>query len=321
MSNNRRDDSMLNRLATFLTNQACLSIQSIRLIKPSIYLIKDEQNQQFILKGYRKLEIIDKQWALFDQLDLSFVIPFCYFPNQKKYVTWGGYYWTLQKFYATRKLDYYNKIDRDHAWKVMKQFHKETDGITLSDQPHSTAFVSKWKSRLAKWKQSKDLMHHFGYQNVYQEIEKQLVESIAWFVSINKPVIEKQPLFQKNWIHGDVASHNFLSDNKGNVYLIDFDLLSPSPSIYDEIQLGQRFLPYINHDFNQLYTYIEPVTEQAYELFCVALTMPTDFVREWWYFVIKTKEMADISNYLVDFQLSWEERKQFVETINKELYR
>ncbi|CQR46965.1 Phosphotransferase enzyme family protein [Paraliobacillus sp. PM-2] len=321
MNNHKRDDSVLNRLTTFLNNNADLSIQSIKLIKPPIYLVTNHLNQQFILKGYKKLETIDKQWQLFDRVDQDFIIRFCPFPNKKRYLKWGGYYWTLQKYYPARKLDYHKKKDRKRAWRVMKQFHHATTGLTIPNESCSTAFVPKCKSRLNKWQQSKEIMDHLGYQKLYQEIELQLIESIEWFVSTNNPAIEDSRYFQANWIHGDVASHNFLSDNKDNIYLIDFDLLSPSPSIYDEIQLGQRFLPYIEHDFDQLNSYIEPVTYQAYQLFFIALTIPTDFVREWWYYISKSTAIADISSYLIDFQLSWEERRQFVETVKRELNR
>ncbi|WP_182200472.1 phosphotransferase [Paraliobacillus salinarum] len=317
MSNNGKDDSILNRLVVFLKDEACLSIQSINLIKPTIYFIIDQHNQQFILKGYRKNETIDKQLELFNQLDASFVIPFCAFPNKKQYLLWEGYYWTLQKYCSGRKLNFNNKKDRDDAWKTMKQFHNQTNELNLTRKSRSTDFISKWQGRLDKWKQSKELINYLGFPILYDEIEEQLLHSIDAFLSINQPAIEENPLYQTNWIHGDVASHNFLRDNKGNVYLIDFDLLSASPSIYDEIQLGQRYLPYIGHDFNQLADYIEPGSTQAYQLFRVALTIPADFVREWWYFVVKTNELTKISHFLIDFQLSWEERKQFVRKINK----
>lgn len=315
-----RDDSILNRLTTFLKETTTLSADRIEQIKPLVFILT-VNNEKYIVKGYINVTTIVKQWQLFEKLHYPAIIPFIRFPNRRKYIYWEGYYWTLQPFCTSSKLDYRYAEDRVKAAQLLHQFHQITKGMELTAAPYVPNLIAKWSSRLKRWQQLKAIFIQFEHLSLFQEIEAQLREGIAWFKEVNTPPIEKNDHFRSTWTHGDVASHNFLSDNRGNVYLIDFDLLSSSPYIYDEIQLGQRFLPYIQYDIDQLSMYIQPANDQVYQLYLIGVMLPVDFVREWWYFSIKARSNDDIYAYLVNFRLSWDERIKFIESVKRKLSR
>ncbi len=321
MNNGKRDDSLWNRLLLFLKQKGFLSIKNVQRVKAVNFIVTDDADQKFVLKGYQKQTTVLKQWELFSQIDQPFIVSFQRFPSGDRYLFWEGYYWTLQKYYRAQRLNYQWKKDRDQAWSSMKQFHQAASGIVIEHQPPTVNFVRKWENRLRRWQNTEQLLYRLGYRTLYNELETQLMEGITLFQQVNHPTLEANPSCQLNWIHGDVASHNFLRDNRNNIYLIDFDLLAPSPSIYDEIQLAQRFLPFIQDDIEQLEAYIHPDTLQTNQLFWIGVMIPADFIREWWYFIVQSKEEIAITNFLTEFCLSWNERKQFVETVKKKLNR
>ena len=77
-------------------------------------------------------------------------------------------------------------------------------------------------------------------------------------------------------LHGDVAHHNFLRTSDGELFLIDFDLISIGPEIADYLQYANRILPFLEWSTKEL-TDFEPF--QLYfqqKVFLYALGFPTD---------------------------------------------
>src|SRR5690625_6671391 len=86
---------------------------------------------------------------------------------------------------------------------------------------------------------------------------------------------EKEARLNGEWVHGDVASHNFIQNEQ--TFMIDFDLLRCGSQLYDYIQLGQRCLPHINWDIGDLLAY-DMVSERDVRKWLSAIIMPSDVI-------------------------------------------
>lgn len=319
MNRSKRDDSTKSRLASFLLEEGDLKIVSIKIVKYPIFKLKTETNQLYIIKGYKQLSIINKQWDFFKKVNQSFITGFITFPNKKLFLEGFGYYWALQPFHHAAKLDYQKEEDRQAAIQTLTVFHEVTKGIRIDTKIKQTKIIGKWYRRLEKWRQTKHLLINSGNAGLYSEVEQVMLERIDLYRSENIPEIETNKLYLLNWNHGDVASHNFLRDNRNRVYIIDFDLLSNAPPLYDYIQLCQRFLPYIDHSLDQLFTYIQTYSLKEQRLLLIGLTVPTDLIREWWYYTIRPHTEAEVEAYIGQFSIIWEERKKFVAQVDNML--
>lgn len=314
MNRSGRDDSVKNRLASFLNEEGDLKIIAIKIVKYPIFKVIASTSEVFIVKGYKQFPIFKKQWDFFSEINKSFITSFIPFPNKKHFLKGFGYYWTLQTYIDGKKLDYQKENDRIAAWQTLREFHTCTSGIQICSDIKKMNLMEKWLKRLGKWRQTKNIFEKIGKLSLYYELEKVMLERMELYQLENVQKIEDNILL--NWNHGDVASHNFLRDNSNNVYMIDFDLLAPAPALFDYIQLCQRFLPYIEHQLDQLYTYIQATSLQERRLLLIAITVPTDLIREWWYYSSRPHTLLEIEGYLEQFSMSWQERKQFVAQVD-----
>ena len=78
-----------------------------------------------------------------------------------------------------------------------------------------------------------------------------------------------------------MAHHNFMKTSKGELYLIDFDLISIGPEIADYLQYANRILPFLNWSLSELDTFepFQPFLKQ--KVFLYGLAFPSDILREW----------------------------------------
>ncbi|WP_112181469.1 MULTISPECIES: aminoglycoside phosphotransferase family protein [Paraliobacillus] len=316
LNSSKRDDSAKSRLASFLLEEGDLKIISIKIIKYPIFKIKTETNQLYIIKGYKQFSIIDKQWDFFSKVSQSFITKFIAFPNKRLFLEGFGYYWAMQPYLHAKKLDYHEEIDRQAALETLSDFHEVTRGIRMDTELKSTKIIGKWFRRLEKWRQTKQALINTGNASLYSEVEKVMLERIDLYHLENIPKLESNDASLLTWNHGDVASHNFLRDNRNRIYMIDFDLLASAPPLYDYIQLCQRFLPYIDHSLDQLYTYIHTYSLKEWRLLLIGVTVPTDLIREWWYYMTRPHTEAEIKAYIEQFSMSWQERKKFVDQVD-----
>ncbi|WP_162880787.1 phosphotransferase [Paraliobacillus sediminis] len=316
MNRSKRDDSTKSRLASFFLEEGDLKIATINIVKYPIFKLKTVTDQLYIIKGYKQFSVMDKQWKFFTEVNQSFITGFIAFPNKKHFIEGFGYYWALQPYHHATKLDYQKEEDRQAALQTLTDFHEVTRGIRIDTKMSQTDIIGKWFRRLEKWRQTKQILINTGNLVLYSEVENVMLERIDLYRSENTPEIEANKLYLLNWNHGDVASHNFLRDNRNRIYMIDFDLLSNAPPIYDYIQLCQRFLPYIDHSLDQLFTYIQTFSLKEWRLLLIGLTVPTDLIREWWYYTIRPHTEAEIEAYIGQFSISWQERKKFVDQVD-----
>jgi hypothetical protein len=305
----RRDDNHLNRLSSFLHWEGNLTVKEIHQIKENIYYLEADSEKQYILKGHSNVLNMKQQWDFFDKIKSKSIVPFVRFPNGKKDITTGtNYSWTLSPYISGRKLNYLHHHDRVLAVNTLKQFHRDASQIRIKKLIKKQLFYKRWHVRLNKFLETEFIFQKYGYMNLYRDITQlmtyylDIVSSYSWHVD--------QVDAERNgkWVHGDVASHNFI--HNGKTLLIDFDLLHCTTQLYDFIQLGQRFLPSIEWKLERLLQY-RMVSDRDLERFLYAIFIPSDVIREWLHY-LKSKRRLSVESYLQTMEAEWTKRKEFL---------
>lgn len=310
MSNHlSRDDQPFNRLSSFLYWEGNLEAKKIHPIKRNIYYIEIASGEKYVLKGHSNTSNMRQQWEFFERIQSRNVVPFERYPNGKKEITTGtNYSWTISPYVSGRKLNYQTAEDRKRVMILLKRFHAEANQIYVKKLLRKQPFYKRWHARLYRFLETEQIFERNGYLTLYNDISYmmkkylEIVESYSWY--------KEQLDAERNgsWVHGDVASHNFIQNEK--TYMIDFDLLHCTPQIYDYIQLGQRFLPYINWDIETLLGY-DMVEDVELEKFINSVFIPSDLVREWLHFLTR-KRRVSIEDYMETMELEWISRKEFL---------
>ncbi|WP_176555824.1 phosphotransferase [Virgibacillus ndiopensis] len=307
-SNSRRDELKINRLSSFLYQEGKVNVANIVPIKANVFLVKTSDGNKVILKKHRKKEDVDQQWDFFDKLSTSIVIPFRRFPNGKKILISNGYYWTIAPFIEGTKLNYAINDDRKACLATLRAFHERAEDIRVTNPLRRKLFYKRWYKRLQSFKNTRDYFLNYGFENLFKDIvqttetQLRLVSELPW------ERLERKAEEKRVWIHGDVASHNFIRSR--DVYMIDFDLLGQSPQIYDYIQLAQRFLPYLDWNLDKLISY-RMVEDSQLKFWILAMTVPSDVLREWLHFLSRNSTMS-MEEYLTNMENEWIKRQEFL---------
>ncbi|WP_407269580.1 phosphotransferase [Radiobacillus sp. PE A8.2] len=309
-----RDDSFIDRLASFFKESGWLNINFVKPIKNHVLYTVTEDGNAYILKGYRSKRILEQQWQFFEVVDRT-SYTFIRFPNGSQYIKGYGFYWTMSPYIKGESLDYSVEEDRIAAVETIANFHHSSAGVVLDHPRLNPPLYLKWKSRIGRLEATELILKKHGYTALYQDIVTVMNMLLERFSQLDWHVIEKKAVDLSTWIHGDVASHNFLRDNKKQVHLIDFDLLSLSPQTYDYIQLGQRFLPYLESDLHTLLNHSLSNKVADKETWLLGVAIPADIIREWGYFLQSEPMEEDINDYLIQLTEEWMQRKKFVEAV------
>ncbi|GAB4073312.1 hypothetical protein GCM10028778_08470 [Barrientosiimonas marina] len=305
----------INRLSSFLYQEGEVKPASLLQIQKHVYHLKTVSHEHFLLKRHSQKLRMEQQWAFFVRQSSSVVISFQMFPNKRRYLYDGHYYWTLSPFIAGRKLNYRTEADRKVALQTIRQFHKDTKGVKLSYPRRPEIFYERWSKRLYRFQTTEMIFHKYGYETLFYDIVRtakmylQLIRTLDWETG------EIDALRTGTWSHGDVAAHNFLQyDN--DVYLIDYDLLSCSSTLHDYVQLGQRFLPYLNWDIDRLLAY-HMVDESRVRAWLYALCIPSDVMRDWLYYI--QRYSSHTQNYLIKMDANWSKQRSFLKHVQNVL--
>jgi len=159
------------------------------------------------------------------------------------------------------------------------------------------------------------MFYTYEYKMLYNDIVKTSFRQLRFVSTFPWDSYEKDAKNAGQWVHGDVAAHNFIAAKK-ETYLIDFDLLQSTYQLYDFIQLGQRFLPYINWDLEWLLR-SRMVRNSEIGPWLSALTIPSDLHREWLYFIGRTNSPNAVKNYLKNLNTEWMKRKTLIKNVRK----
>ncbi|MFD1038606.1 hypothetical protein ACFQ3N_09395 [Virgibacillus byunsanensis] len=307
----RRDDSYNNRLSSFLAKNGELKVSSIKPIKKNVYQINTLKDKWLILKIHRNREVVEQQWQFFDNIRDPLIASFQKFPNGNKLLSDRGVHCTITPFIRGTKLNYKNEADRIEVVNTIQRFHKKATTIYVSKPIKKDLFYRRWYKRLLLFMKTEHIFHEYGYIHLYEDIVQttkiylQLIARFSWE--------NYQSQAEKNgtWIHGDVASHNFIKSE--HVYMIDFDLLSQTSQLYDFIQLGQRFLPYLDWNLDALLSY-QMVSGKEVKRWLVAIAVPSDFLREWLHF-LHNQPSSSFQHYLSKLDAEWSKRQIFLKKL------
>lgn len=308
-----RDDIFYNRLSSFLFKKGQLKVRQISTIKPHVFYIETIDDDSLLLKAHRQEKSVIQQWRFFDEIHLneSHTIAFEKFPNNHRMIKSRGFTWTIAPYISGKRITYRSSEERKQVVSVLKKFHKRATGIKIKPIIKKPMITERWYKRLLTFKKTEYIFMENGFENLYMDIVQSTEIYLRQLSRFPWSLYEDKAIETGTWIHGDVASHNFIKNRQ--VYLIDFDLLTCNPQIYDFIQLSQRFLPYINWDLECLLSY-EMVSSLDIRKWLFGILIPSDIIREWIY-VISHKSKQTINRYLKQLDINWNKRKRFSQQV------
>ncbi|MET0787269.1 MAG: phosphotransferase [Paenisporosarcina sp.] len=239
-------------------------------LKPNVWKWQVGKHQ-YSLKKYRniaeaeKIRFIHKK--LFE-LNQSYILPIePYYDElviQQPWVEDGG------------KVQFDRLIDRQESLNLLNKLHQtgERTKWKRCSYLHEIDLIRKWEHRLEKWLHATSFLHiHLG------ELKTQQITNYAKQALIN---IKPFSSFNKTLLHGDVVHHNFVRNQKGQMYLIDFDLACIGPKEVELILWIHRVLPHLDYNLQKLIQQNPSLkTLRANEF--RYLLFPNELLREWLY--------------------------------------
>ncbi|MFD1362935.1 phosphotransferase [Lentibacillus salinarum] len=305
------DDVNIDRLSSFLQKQGMLNVMLVSTIQNHVFYLEPFKGHSLILKRHRNRARLEQQWRFFAQQTSSVIIPFQRFPNQKPYLTDDSHYWTITPYIPGKKLNYHFAGDRESGLLALQTFHHDTKRIKVSSPLRQEIFYRRWSKRLQKFRNTAPLFQEYGFGALFNDIVQTTEKHLSLITGFDWAGLERSALQSGTWIHGDVAAHNFIR-YKGRVYMIDFDLLGCASPLHDYIQLGQRFLPYLNWDSERLLSY-NMVQEKYLRPWLYALFIPSDVMRDWLYYMNR-RSIQPVGDYLEKMEREWIQRLSFLKT-------
>lgn len=305
----------MNRLLSFLRDYGGIELLEINKIKDHVYRVKMENDKIFALKCFPNRKKLEHQQQFFKQWKEAdkFAAPSLPFPNGEWIITDKMGNWGLFEWINGHHLSFRSHHEREKAAEILAKFHISTEGIKNPLILREPLYL-KWEKRLQEFEQTRPGFCYYGKEHLFEQMVKTTRKTLKDFRYQDWGRVEEDSWNRKAWNHGDVAHHNFIFTPEGKVKLIDFDLLHMGPELYDQIQLGQRFLPYTNHSRLEVLRYFQTVRWKKEWL--KGMLVPCDLLREWLFIYRKrnmgSKELEACSEWL---ETAWEKRRLFVEKV------
>lgn len=274
----RGDDSIIHRLLTLLKKErGFIQLQQLR---KNVYYVQTV-NGEFILKGFLTRRELMIQEKFINQLYQKGFIYTPMFVKTKKSFYVAPYYFAWFHFVKEGfpSFHYRYELDRISGLTLLNHYHATSEKLVKEFTPTLSSFhlINKWSDRLFQFVQ------HTPYLTYYLSKEKvaQLIQWGEWSLTGVKHQPDIFYVEKKVILHGDVAHHNFIRDEKRQVYLIDFDLISIGCRANDLIQYVNRILPAIKWSYEKLASYEQLQFYLNETAFLYALAFPADIYREW----------------------------------------
>lgn len=304
----KRDDER-HRLFLLLKAEYELCVKDVMMLKPYVWVI-DTDEGKWVLKGYPSFFEAARQLMFISSLKQA---GFQAAPSVKTTTLRSGIvyfqraYWTLQTYIPHIKtLTFTDDQDRKDGLTLLREYHSFSQQILRS--PFFTMAIPHYYL-YEKWRQRYDffLSHLPHMKRIIPKNELSFILQCAdYFLRYFPYFAHSLATEEVTIIHGDVASHNFLRTEQGNVYLIDYDLIAIAPPSIDYLQYANRILPHMQWSLARLeqIPLFQSLLEKLW--FLHALIFPADVMREC-RFLLRTQTPFTIPHF--------EHRKQFVQKI------
>ncbi|WP_152968521.1 phosphotransferase [Rossellomorea vietnamensis] len=316
-----RGDDYSHRLLSFLRYKLNDPGASLKVIKEGKWVLKSHGSKWFVKRFPSQLKFLLQERLISTLLSEKFyhVLPFHPIHERELLLFEGSPIGITMWLETSRAIQYDQADDREDALLVMKKFHavsKRIHGSWTEEIPHYH-WLKKWKKRLMQFQYNLPYLQAFiqpYYLYTYLEWGKWALKELK-SVGIHE--------YGDCITHGDVAHHNFLRGKNGTVYLIDFDLMSLSTEITDDLQYCNRILPYLNWSLGGIKEMGPFHTYRDHLIFHIALMYPSDVFREWNRFIREDQSYKQrVWGYLTNLTIQqFSKRMQFNQELHGEVKR
>lgn len=275
------DERSDHRLLSHLNQNLSMDIQDCRQIRKHVYLARRDDGSPFIVKGFPTRSSLLIQDAFTSSLKkTNFPFTYSFYRSFPPIYFEHRYYGCLEYIEPSNNPFFYDsKENCQEGLALLQKFHFTSQKLVDSYKQLLPIYhlQAKWQERFLLFLKNKDILSFF----IPKEIWKDLVFWGEW--SLKRLENEKETLLRQQAVilHGDVAHHNFIRTTSGELFLIDFDLISIGPALADYLQYANRILPFLNWSLNELAAYKPIQSYLRQKLFLYALVFPTDIFREW----------------------------------------
>lgn len=317
--NSRGDDDSVYRLLALLQNKLPYPVKDLKRIRKQVYLVVTDY-AWLILKefpSYKKLKI---QEAFTNSLHYEgFHATYRFFSfEQDPIIIDNRIYGCIEYIPGSLKpFSYMDKDSRNEALSLMGHFYNCTERLVDTYRyilPDFDIF-EKWSERGNQFKLNLPVAAQFLKGDILQELNGWIDWSL-YHLERERDNIKNQ---KKVILHGDVAHHNFHRGLNGELYLIDFDLISIGPKSMDYLQYANRILPLIGWSHHQLQkiSLLQPFLNER--SFLIGLAFPTDVLREWNRIIRQNKLNNELArNHVVELtEQQFSKRRKFVQKMMK----
>jgi thiamine kinase-like enzyme len=316
--NKTGDDDYFDRLFSYFQEQFYERIDQMIMIRKLVILLKTNKNT-YIIKGYHKNNSLRLQEAFTATLRREgFLNSYLYLAQpMKEPLFFEGIYFGCIEYIVPNKtvFSYHSQKNRQEGIDLLEQFHATTARFesgyrTLLPKAH---LIEKWTERFSVFSNNLPVLGNFINEPFISEMVSWAKWSLAGMEE-NRAFFKKEPFVV---LHGDVAHHNFLRDARGNLQLIDFDLISIGPAAIDYLQYANRILPYLDWSFERLASIKQIHKYLDDKAFVYALAYPADIFREW-NRMIRKKSYTNTAKYKQVMELTISQfyaRKKFIDQL------
>lgn len=320
-SNHNGDDAYFDRLFSYFRSQFTEKITRFVPIKSSVILLETKKHT-YIVKGFSSVKRLKLQEAFTATLRKEgFLNTYLFLtPPVKEPLFFEGTYFGCMEYISPHKtaFSFHTQKNRQEGLDLLAQFHQATRAFV---QRYRTLLPygdlrGKWLERLQMFLNNLPLLEYFIKEPFISEMTDWASWSLSGFDRHQGSLKEPQVI-----LHGDVAHHNFIRDQAGDLRLIDFDLMNIGPPSFDYLQYANRILPYIDWSFEKLFSHKQFHSYMHDPAFLYALAYPADVFREW-NRIIREKSYSNqkIFKQVMDLSIGqFYARKKFVERLKDRL--
>ncbi|WP_171050893.1 phosphotransferase [Bacillus sp. BHET2] len=316
-----RGDDYSYRLLSYLQMKLQDSGASLKRIKEGKWVLKTNGRKWFVKRFPNQLKFMLQERLISSLLRENFhhVLPFHPIHENEMLLFEGSPIGITTWLETSSPISYDQPKDRRDALHVLKKFHSVSKNIHQSwtEEVPQYKWLKKWKKRMMQFQYNLPYLQAFiqpYYLYTYLEWGK-------WALKELKSIGVFEP--GKCITHGDVAHHNFLRGKNGVVYMIDFDLMSLSTEMTDDLQYCNRILPHMNWSLSKIKGIEAFHSYEDQLIFYLGLMYPTDVFREWNRFIREDQYYKQrVWGYLMNVTIQqFPERMQFNQELHGEVKR